>query len=142
MKFGNYNELLSEVKASGGVLTIGMAALRNLQGAGKLGSRVIEEIEAELEKRGLRHLPEQLPTSQDDSVRVFVSGGQIGKLIEAAHEVGFAADEILRAYADAAGERLRQRIDDVSRLADEVLGPRDPKFNMKQFSDNLCGEPD
>lgn len=137
----NFNELLAEVKANGGVLTIGMWALRNMQGAGKLGKRVIEDIERELDNRGLRHLPATLPTSQDDPVRVFIGTGRIGKLIEAAHDVSPGADDVLRRHADAAAETLRERIEEVMKLAD-ALGPSDPNFDMKRFSDDLCGEAD
>ena len=117
-------------------MTIGMWKLRNLQGAGKLGTRVIEKIDSELAKRGLRHLPSVLLPDQHEPVRIFLGAGQVGKLIEAAHEVSPDADDILRGYAEAASGSLRERIEEVIKLAD-VLGPSNPDFDMKRFSDEL-----
>ncbi|MEQ1929856.1 MAG: hypothetical protein ABL957_04885 [Parvularculaceae bacterium] len=139
MTIANFDDLLADVKANGGVVTIGMWKLRNLQGAGKLGTRVIEKIDSELAKRGLRHLPAVLLPDQHEPVRIFLGAGQVGKLIEAAHEISPNADDVLRGYAEAASGSLRERIEEVIKLAD-VLGPSNPDFDMKRFSDELSGE--
>ncbi len=139
MAAANFNELLAEVESKKGVLTIGMWVLRNMRNAGKLGRHVVAEISAELAKRGLDHMPQELPLNQHELVRIFKKGGNVGKIIEAAHEVNPDADEVLRSYAQIASDSLRERIEEVIKLAD-AMGPSDPNFDMKKFSDKMWGD--
>jgi hypothetical protein len=139
MSVTNFDELFAAVKADGGVLTVGMWLLRNLQGAGKLGARVIDDIERELKKRGLRHMPASLPTSQNDPVRLFIGSARVGHLIDAALEVSPDADAVLREHAETKTGVLRQRIREIAMKAD-AMGLSSPHFDMKRFSDDLSGE--
>lgn len=139
MTAATFNDLLAEVEENNGVLTVGMWALRNMRNAGKLGKHVIAEISAELAKRGLGHIPEELPSNQDAPVRIYLKAGPVGRIIEAVQDVDAASDEVLRTFAKTASDSLRDRLEEVIRLAD-AMGPNDPGFDMKKFTDEMWGD--
>lgn len=87
MKFSNYDQLAEVVKQNRGVITCKMGKLRDAYGAGKLGVNVVENIHDELHKRGLSYIPEKLPLSQFNSVRIYSRSSRVGKLIHAALDV-------------------------------------------------------
>lgn len=139
MASATFNDLLAEVEENNGVLTVGMWALRNMRNAGKLGKHVIAEISAELAKRGLGHIPDELPSNQDAPVRVFLKAGPVGRLIEAVQNIDAESDEVLRTFAKTASNSMRDRLEEVIRLAD-AMGPSDPDFDMKKFTNELWGD--
>jgi hypothetical protein len=107
-----YEEIKSAVEEHGGVTTLSMADLRDAEGAGRLTRGINERISKALERRGLGHVPykaEDLSTSQWDEVRIFDRTSPIGKVIEAAHQVGEDFDKELReAVAGEASDMLDQ----------------------------------
>lgn len=139
MAAATFNDLLAEVEANNGVLTVGMWALRNMRNAGKLGRHVIAEISAELAKRGLGHIPDELPSSQDEAVRIYLKTAMVGKIIGAVQDVTDESDDVLRAFARTASSSLRDRLEEVIKLAD-AIGPSDPNFVMKSFTDEMWGD--
>jgi hypothetical protein len=114
MAYQDFDELEEEVKNSGNVLSIQMSTLRNLQGAGRLGPYVVEQISRELAKRGLGHYPEDLPEQQWEWVRIFKLGSNVADLIRASMNIGEKEDEKLRELAsdDATDtlNRIRQLV--------------------------------
>jgi hypothetical protein len=91
-----YDELRQQVAERGGVLTVKMGTLRDAHGAGKLGSTVRENITKELRSRGLNHCYEELPSYQDDLVRIWLMGTPAGDLIEAVHNESPSTDQAVR----------------------------------------------
>lgn len=94
-----YQAIADRVRENGGVITVYASELREAQGAGRLTTRINEEISNALRQRGLGHVPyyaHDLPTSQYELVRVFDATSALGKVIEAAHEPGEEFDVELR----------------------------------------------
>jgi hypothetical protein len=114
MAYQDFDELEQEVRQKGNVLSVQMFTLRNLQGAGRLGPYVVEQISKELAKRGLGHHPEGLPEQQWDWVRIFKLGSNVADLIRASMNIGDKEDEKLRQLAndDVMGtlNRIRQLV--------------------------------
>src|SRR5258708_1698654 len=95
-----YADLAAATAAQGNVMTIEMAKLRDIHSAGKLGVHVAENISAKLDSLGMGHLPEVLPQTQWEGVRIYVRGSAVGKLIDATRKIDSANDRILRAMAN------------------------------------------
>ena len=94
-----YQAIADRVRENGGVITVDAWELREAQGAGRLTNRINEEISNALRQRGLGHVPYyafDLPTSQNEQVRVFDATSALGKVIVAAHEPGEEFDAELR----------------------------------------------
>jgi hypothetical protein len=94
-----WDELKTAVIANNNIHTVTMESLRDLNGSGKLGVHVIEEIQDALASRGLGHVPQELPSSQNDQVRLYVRGTEIGHLIETVLNVGEQNDKRLLEFA-------------------------------------------
>ena len=111
MKFSNYDQLVEVVKQHRGVITCKMGKLRDAHGAGKLGVNVVENIHDELDKRGLSHIPKDLPLSQFDSVRIYSRASRVGKLIHAALDVdNDRSEQILLGIADNKADDILLKI--------------------------------
>ena len=78
----NWQELKEGVENNNNILTITMEELRNASGAGKLGVKVVQNISKELSGIGLGHVPVDLPTAQNEQVRLYKRGTTVGDLIE------------------------------------------------------------
>ncbi len=61
--------------------TITMGTLRDAHGAGKLGPHVSTAISKRLAQMGVGHVPQALPLSQNDQVRLFLHGTAVGDII-------------------------------------------------------------
>jgi len=116
-EFKTFEELKQHVEAAGGLLTVTMGALRDAQGASKLGKYVVEGIGDNLAKQGLKFYPDEMPLLQYECVRVYTDGTAISKLFEAVQtlnywddmEANYAADLVIRDMVDGeAQEILRQ----------------------------------
>jgi hypothetical protein len=91
-----YDDLPDAVRANKGVLKLDMGALRDMQGAGKLGIYVRKDISKNLSDRGLGHFPEDLPVYQHEEVRVFERDSRIGRIVNAVLHPNAAGDKELR----------------------------------------------
>jgi len=77
-----WDEIKKKVEENDNVLTVTMINLRDATGKDKLGVHVRAEISNTLAGMGLGHIPQELPSSQDNSVRLYKRGTPVGELIE------------------------------------------------------------
>jgi hypothetical protein len=77
----SWDEIKQKVEQSGNVVTLTMEELRNAHGALKLGVNVRAEMTSTLAGMGLGHVPEVLPTYQNELVRLYKKGTPVGDLI-------------------------------------------------------------
>lgn len=105
----SYEELVNDVQAQGGIAAYQMAVLRDMQGAGKLGKYVRENIGNALLAHGLGYFPE-LPVYQDQMVRVYRHDTDLARVVEAVLRPSNAGDKALRSIEgdDDAREALEQ----------------------------------
>jgi hypothetical protein len=104
----NYEELRQTVAAEGGLHTVDMGTLRDIQGAGRLGIHVRDSITRSLESHGMGHIPGDLPSNQYDEVRLYLLGGPIADIVKAVLSPSAKGDEALRAVGGSeAQEQLR-----------------------------------
>ena len=104
-----FEELLEQIEENGDLLTLEMATLRDVYGAGKLGVHVVAGISEKLDELGLGHYPAELPQQQWERVRVYSRRKPVGKLIRAALTLDDRSDKALREIAgDDAAETLKK----------------------------------
>jgi hypothetical protein len=105
----NYEGLRDSVRANGGLHTVDMGTLRDIQGAGRLGVHVRDAITHSLESHGMGHIPGELPSNQYDEVRLYLLGSPIADIVKAVLSPSSKGDEALRGMGSfEAQERLRQ----------------------------------
>src|SRR3954454_5683188 len=92
----SYEDLRDAVAASEGLLAISMEQLRDIHGAGRLGVHVRDAISSSLARYGLGHFPEELPSYQEQYVRIFQLGTPLADLVHAVLDPTPSRDEILR----------------------------------------------
>lgn len=92
----SYNDLSRDVDGDGGLVTTTMEQLREIHGAGRLGKHVRDAISQQLAAHGLGHLPVELPSYQENEVRVYRLGSPIGKVIDAVQKPNSGGDAVLR----------------------------------------------
>src|SRR5882757_3964454 len=92
----SYDEIAEQVDASGGLYVTRMEELRDAHRAGRLGVNVREAISDRLRSRGIGHLPGELPSYQEEEVRLYRLGDPIGKVIEAVLRPSDTGDQVLR----------------------------------------------
>ncbi len=88
----SWDKIKETVEQNGNVLTVTMEKLREAHGAGKLGVNVRTEISKGLAGTGLGHIPEDLPSYQEQHVRLYKHGTQIGDFIATVLAPGEAND--------------------------------------------------
>jgi hypothetical protein len=66
-----WNDLKEEVLKHGGILTIEMSKFKHILDVKKLGVLVRGEIEETLDEMKLGHIPEDIPSYQDEQVRLY-----------------------------------------------------------------------
>ncbi len=76
-----------------------MEVLRDAAGYGKLGKWVVQEISAELRRRGLGHTPDPLPAEGWANVLVYQLGSEIEKVVHAVTSPSPQGADTLRAVA-------------------------------------------
>lgn len=95
-----YALLRDRVVANNGVLSLSMKEIRDsYQEASRIGGVVRSRMEDQLSRQGLRHIPEDLPNSQDKTVRLYVPGSSASRVIDAALTPGEHSDEIIHLLA-------------------------------------------
>lgn len=82
-EFSTWAELDAAIKEHGGVLRVAMWALRDIDGYGRLGVRVLTTIHDKLMNIGVDHLPTDLPNNQHQHVVLYKIGSEAGAVISA-----------------------------------------------------------
>lgn len=82
-EFSTWADLDKSIKANGGVLRVAMWALRDIDGHGRLGVRVLNTIHNNLADIGVDHLPFDLPNNQHQSVVLYKVGSEAGAVVAA-----------------------------------------------------------
>src|SRR5256885_4159692 len=95
-----YEELRRRVAEEGGVYGTTAQVLRDIEGAGRLGSTVRAEISQKLGAHGMRHLPEDLPQYQEQEVIVYLASGPIAAVVNAVLNPSLSTARVLRQLAD------------------------------------------
>lgn len=104
-----YEDLRNAVTTHDGLYKTSMDTLKKIDGAGRLGVHVRTAISKTLESHGLGHLPRELPSNQEDPVRLYLLGSPIADVIKAALTPSDKGDETLRSIGTSeAQEQLRQ----------------------------------
>jgi hypothetical protein len=113
----DWNQIKDRVEESDNVCTFTMEELRDAHGAAKLGVHVREEIKRSLAGMGLGNVPTELPSYQDEQVRLYKKGTPVGILIDAVLSPGEQNDKSLaeRVSNDGADyaaiiERIRELV--------------------------------
>ncbi|MFI1936543.1 hypothetical protein ACH44C_04985 [Streptomyces purpureus] len=76
-----YASLVAAIETENGVLQVDVRRLRDILGAGRIGSTVARTIETELARAGILHFPPTIPTSQDRRV-VLCTNPMVKRVIE------------------------------------------------------------
>jgi len=92
----SWNNIKEKVEANDNVLTVTMTELRDAAGKDKLGVHVRAEISKTLAGMGLGHIPQELPSYQHESARLYKRGTPVGELIEMVMSPGELNDRKLR----------------------------------------------
>lgn len=100
MAISTYDELVADLNAKGGVSCYNMKTLREIHGAGKLGTTVIANIANELGDRGVGIFPE-LSLFQWSDVRLYIKSSSVGKIVESVRTINLESDAALRGFSDA-----------------------------------------
>lgn len=93
-----YNALKAEIIGSGGFVLRSMGQLRDVHGAGKLGAVVVENIAEKLIAVGLSHFPEDLPTTQAESVFVYQIGMPPARLFDALKAMDDESSAVINSF--------------------------------------------
>ena len=109
-KLESLEQLKQVVEGHQGVLTLTMQRLRDAYGAGRLGIHVRTTIHKALLGLGLGHYPRELPTYQEDPVRIYKLGSRIADLIDAVLEPTADHDEELRRAMGGDAEDVLSKI--------------------------------
>lgn len=94
--FETYEQLAEQVDLNGGVMTATMGQLRDVHGAGKLGSYVVSAIHEQLDSLGLGHAPVEMPRDQWERVLVYRKRTPVGRVVQAVVSVTKESDSILK----------------------------------------------
>jgi len=91
-----WDEIKNQVENSGDIISLTMSDLRDATGKDKLGVHVKAQISKTLAGMGLGHIPQELPSYQHESVRLYKRGTPIGELIEIVLQPGESNDRKLK----------------------------------------------
>lgn len=91
----SWDRIKAAVEKNDGVLTVTMEKLRKVHGAKKLGKQVCSQISKGLSGMGLCHIPDVIPSSQEELVRLYKRGTTIGDFIATALAPGKVNDKKL-----------------------------------------------
>ncbi|MFJ4674042.1 hypothetical protein [Kitasatospora purpeofusca] len=90
--FSSWPELDTAIKDNGGVLRVAMWAVRDIDGHGRLGVRVLDTLHRKLADIGVDHLPLDLPNNQYQSVVLFKRASEAGAVVAAVRSGNSTAD--------------------------------------------------
>lgn len=108
-----YDELRRQVTEEDGVLGTTAQVLRDIEGAGRLGSTVRAETSQKLQAHGLRHLPADLPQYQEQEVIVYMASGPVAAVVNAVLNPSVSTAKVLRQLAD---ENAQETLDKIRHL--------------------------
>jgi len=91
-----------KVILNGGVLTVPMKDLKELHGAQRLKELVRESIAFHLNYKQIGFVGDELPNSENESVRLYLKGTPVARIIEAVELEGVRGDQQIRELADTA----------------------------------------
>lgn len=112
-------KLVEFVKSNEGVVTVSMQLLREVAGAGRLGSQVRVEILEALHNQGVGIIRKELPNTQDATVLLYTMDSRCGRVIEA----------ILNVFNGSNGEVLEDAAQTLSDLND-VQDPNNLRIEL------------
>jgi len=92
----NWDEIKNKVEENDNVLTVVMSELKEAIEKEKLGVNVRAKISKTLAGMGLGHIPREIPSSQDEYVRLYKRGTPIGELIDIVMTPGTNNDQKLK----------------------------------------------
>lgn len=96
VKYLKYDEFGDAIDNDSGIHTTVMGVLREAHGVGKLGVNVRQAISDELASRGIGTIPAELPSYQEEEVRLYRLGSTTAKVIGAVTKPSAAGDKALR----------------------------------------------
>jgi len=105
-----YEDLRKQVTEDGGVYGTTAQALRDIEGAGRLGSTVRAEISQKLAAHGMRHLPADLPQYQEQEVIVYLATGTVAAVVNAVLNPSVSTAKVLRQLADSNAQETLDKI--------------------------------
>lgn len=91
-------ELLKSVEDNSGLKRVTMEMLRDLEGAGRMGPRVLAAIDTKLSQLGLGHLPDELPVRQEAPVMLYRVGTPAADAIRAIRMTMLTGDVDMSLY--------------------------------------------
>ena len=106
----SYADLRSAVVGNGGLYQTEMCQLKTIHGAGRLGVHVRDAISRELASHGMGHLPSELPSYQEEPVRLYLLGSPIADVVSAVMRPSDSGDETLRALSDSQAQELLRQV--------------------------------
>ena len=115
----NWDNIKEQVEKNGNVCTFSMNTLKEAHGAGRLGVNVRAEISQTLAGIGLKHVPTELPSSQNEQVRIYKLGTPVGHLIETVLSPGEQNDKALVDRVGTQGPDLAAIIQKIRELVGE-----------------------
>ncbi|MFD0072969.1 hypothetical protein ACFVIY_11070 [Streptomyces sp. NPDC127166] len=106
----SYEDLRESTRSEGGLRVVTMGTLRDIEGAGRLGNRVLATISDKLKAQGMGHFPAELPGNQDHEVRVYLRDSPVADLVDAVFRPSSKGDEALRRVSSStvAEDQLRR----------------------------------
>lgn len=100
--------IFNDIKDHGDVLTVPMKRLKTLHGAERLKNLVRESIREHLSYRQIGFVGDELPSSENETVRLYVKGTPVARIIEAVQLKGDRGDKQLRELANAGSAATTQ----------------------------------
>jgi len=79
---GKLDDIHQDIKKNGDVLTVPMKRLKTLHGAERLKSLVRQSIQDHLSYRQIGFVGQELPASENESVRLYLKGTPVARIIE------------------------------------------------------------
>lgn len=118
----SWDDLKKEVEENKSVLSITMLRLKDISGSGRLGIHVISDMQKELAGCGIGHVPQKLPNSQDQVVRLYKKGTDVGDFIELVLTPGAAQDKKIVETLSSKQSNYLEIVQQIRDLIDDCLG--------------------
>lgn len=114
-----WENIKNKVEQNDSVATFTMTELRDATGKEKLGVHVKAEISKTLTGLGIGHIPRDLPSYQDEVVRLYKRGTPIGDFLEIVITPGEQHDRRIRDQLSQAEFRYIEIIEKIRELVTE-----------------------
>jgi hypothetical protein len=92
-----WSDLIEAVSEGRGLYVTTIEVLRDIEGAGRTGDRLMETIRARLQEFGIGYLPEELPTRRGGKIVLYRKGTRFAEIVRALQSdiSGAGADNIV-----------------------------------------------